>query len=65
MRLHTDSAAASLAFRLRAHAFTIGPHIFFAAGRFQPQTYLDWRCWRMSLPMSVSSPEQRHGHGGD
>ena len=38
VRLHTDSAAASLAFRLRAHAFTVGPHIFFAAGRFQPQT---------------------------
>jgi Domain of unknown function (DUF4157) len=39
VRLHTDSAAASLAFRLRAHAFTVGPHIFFAAGRFQPQTH--------------------------
>jgi hypothetical protein len=38
VRLHTDSAAASLAFRLRAHAFTVGPHIFFAAGQFQPQT---------------------------
>src|SRR5262249_31182548 len=38
VRLHTDSTAASWAFRLRAHAFTVGPHIFFAAGRFQPQT---------------------------
>jgi hypothetical protein len=38
VRLHTDSAAASLAFRLRAHAFTVGPHLFFAAGRFRPQT---------------------------
>ncbi len=38
VRLHTDSTAASWAFRLRAHAFTVGRHIFFAAGRFQPQT---------------------------
>ncbi|MFQ5881385.1 MAG: DUF4157 domain-containing protein [Candidatus Methylomirabilales bacterium] len=38
VRLHTDSAAASLAFQMRAHAFTVGPHVFFAAGKFQPQT---------------------------
>jgi hypothetical protein len=38
VRLHTDSAASSLALRLGAQAFTVGPHIFFAAGRFQPQT---------------------------
>ena len=38
VRLHTDSTAASLAFRLRANAFTVGQRIFFAAGKFQPQT---------------------------
>jgi len=38
VRLHTDSAAAALAWQLRAHAFTVGSHVFFAAGRFQPQT---------------------------
>jgi hypothetical protein len=38
VRLHTDSDAASLASHLRAHAFTVGRHVFFAAGRFQPQT---------------------------
>jgi hypothetical protein len=38
VRLHTDSTASSLALRLGAQAFTVGPHIFFAAGRFQPQT---------------------------
>jgi hypothetical protein len=38
VRLHTDSAAASLARQLRAQAFTVGRHVFFAAGHFQPQT---------------------------
>lgn len=38
VRLHTDSTAASLAFRLHANAFTLGQQIFFAAGKFQPQT---------------------------
>jgi hypothetical protein len=38
VRLHTDSAAAALAFQLRARAFTVGPHIFFAAGEYRPHT---------------------------
>jgi hypothetical protein len=38
VRLHTDSTAASWAFRLQAHAFTVGQHVFFGAGRFRPQT---------------------------
>lgn len=38
VRVHTDHAAAAAAERLHAHAFTVGHHIFFAAGRFQPRT---------------------------
>ena len=38
VRLHTDSGAAALAGYMHAQAFTVGSHIFFAAGRFQPQT---------------------------
>ncbi|MCE7989167.1 MAG: DUF4157 domain-containing protein [Caldilinea sp. CFX5] len=38
VRLHTDSGAAALAAHMHAQAFTVGSHIFFAAGRFQPQT---------------------------
>lgn len=38
VRLHTDTAAASLAAAVHAHAFTTGNDIFFAAGRYQPDT---------------------------
>ena len=38
VQLHTDSTAASLAFQLRANAFTLGSDIFFAANKFQPHT---------------------------
>lgn len=38
VRVHADSTAASLADQLQANAFTVGPRIFFAAGKFQPQT---------------------------
>ncbi|MEM7674977.1 MAG: DUF4157 domain-containing protein, partial [Myxococcota bacterium] len=36
--LHTDGAAAHAAAHLNADAFTVGPRVFFAAGRFQPDT---------------------------
>ncbi len=38
VRLHTDPAAARSAHELRAHAYTVGPHIVFGAGRFMPHT---------------------------
>jgi hypothetical protein len=38
IRVHTDTAAASLASTLHAHAFTTGNDIFFATGRYQPHT---------------------------
>ncbi|MBT2382267.1 DUF4157 domain-containing protein [Streptomyces sp. ISL-11] len=38
VRLHTDPHAARAASTLRARAFTVGPHIAFAAGRFAPAT---------------------------
>jgi Domain of unknown function (DUF4157) len=36
VRVHQDESAAQAARALRAHAFTIGPDIYFGAGRFQP-----------------------------
>lgn len=38
VRIHTGSAAARLTRRLDADAATIGTHVFFAPGRFQPDT---------------------------
>lgn len=38
VRLHTDARAASAARAIDAHAFTVGNHVAFAAGRFEPQT---------------------------
>src|SRR5262249_56549494 len=38
VRLHTDSRAAESAKRLKAQAFTQGPDIYFASGRYQPQS---------------------------
>ncbi|RWO22180.1 MAG: DUF4157 domain-containing protein [Mesorhizobium sp.] len=36
VRIHTDGKAADLNRRLDARAFTVGSHIFFGAGQFQP-----------------------------
>lgn len=38
VRLHADAPAAGRASQLRAHAFTSGTHIGFAAGRWRPDT---------------------------
>lgn len=38
VRIHTGASAAALAAQLNAHAFTTGRDIFFAQGRFQPDT---------------------------
>jgi hypothetical protein len=38
VRLHTDGNAASLSDRLNARAFTVGEHVAFGAGEFQPGT---------------------------
>jgi hypothetical protein len=38
IRIHTDPLAGDLADGLNAHAFTIGNHIAFARGRYQPQS---------------------------
>jgi hypothetical protein len=38
VRVHTDARAAASAAAIRAHAYTSGPHIVFATGRYQPQT---------------------------
>lgn len=38
VRIHTDNRAAALSNRFAAKAFTVGSHIFFGRGTFQPST---------------------------
>jgi hypothetical protein len=38
VRIHTGQSAAQLSAGLHAHAFTVGEHIFFGGGKFQPQS---------------------------
>ena len=38
VRIHDDAASHAAARALHAHAFTVGQHVHFAAGRFAPQT---------------------------
>jgi hypothetical protein len=38
VRIHTDAAAARLSDEVDAHAFTVGNHVFFGSGQFQPDT---------------------------
>ena len=39
VRLHSDATAAQSARDVNAHAYTVGHHIVFGAGRFQPETH--------------------------
>jgi len=38
VRIHTDAAAARSAHDVDAHAYTVGDHVVFAAGRYQPDS---------------------------
>jgi hypothetical protein len=38
VRLHTDTHASATAHSVGAHAFTVGQHVVFAAGRYKPDT---------------------------
>ncbi len=38
VRIHTDAPAGNLSKQLRARAFTLGGHIFFAPGQYQPES---------------------------
>ncbi len=38
VRVHADARAAAAADALQAHAYTVGQHIVFGAGRYQPET---------------------------
>jgi hypothetical protein len=38
VRVHTDTRAAALSHNLNARAFTVGPHVAFGAGEYQPGT---------------------------
>lgn len=44
VRVHHDDRATELARSIQARAFTIGPHIFFRRGEFQPST---WSCQKL------------------
>jgi hypothetical protein len=39
VRVHSDGRAASAADTLKAHAFTVGQDVYFAAGRYRPDTH--------------------------
>ena len=39
VRVHDDDAAATLSHQLHADAFTVGQHIFFAKGKYKPETH--------------------------
>lgn len=43
VRVHTDPLAAESARAVHAHAYTLGPHIVFDAGRYQPATAVGQR----------------------
>ncbi len=40
VQIHTDTKAASLSSRFNARAFTVGEHIAFGAGEYQPETLI-------------------------
>ena len=48
VRIHTGPRAAALANRLGARAFTVGEHIFFNSGQFDPKRRAAWSSSRTS-----------------
>lgn len=61
VRVHSDAAAAHAAAAAGAHAFTLGDHVFFGAGRFAPET--SEGATRLAHEL-VHTLQQRRGHGG-
>jgi hypothetical protein len=60
VRVHTDRAASDSARALHAHAYTLGPHIVFAAGQYSPATVGGQRLLAHELTHVV-----QQGHGGE
>ncbi|MBI5936920.1 MAG: DUF4157 domain-containing protein [Betaproteobacteria bacterium] len=61
VRIHTDARANALNEALHAHAFTVGEHIAFNDGRFQPET----GAGRFLLAHELAHVAQQRGEGGD
>lgn len=61
VRLHTDGKAAASANALDAHAYTLGQHIVFAAGRYQPGSMEGAQLLAHEL---VHTQQQKHTPGG-
>lgn len=57
VRIHTDSAAAASARSVAAHAYTVGDHVVFGAGRFAPDSARGLRLLAHELAHVV---QQRH-----
>src|SRR6266511_3098412 len=55
VRIHTDAAAARSAHDVDAHAYTVGDHVVFAAGRYQPDSDTALSGNRASTLTGVSS----------
>jgi phage-related protein len=61
VRIHTDDRAARLNETLHAHAFTVGEHIAFNDGRFQPES----GAGRFLLAHELAHVAQQRGQAGD
>ena len=61
VRVHADASAARSARLLHARAFTLGNHIVFGAGEFQPAT----QSGRTLLAHELAHTVQQHGTAGD
>jgi hypothetical protein len=59
VRVHTDGRAAESARSMRAHAYTVGNHVVFGAGRYAPQT----RDGRSLLAHELTHVVQQAGRG--
>jgi hypothetical protein len=57
VRVHTDSRAAESARAVDAHAYTVGQHIVFDQGKYDP----DSRCGRHLLAHELAHTVQQHG----
>lgn len=61
VRVHTDAKAAASAQALKAHAYTVGHHIAFAAGQFSPAT----RTGRRLIAHELTHTFQQTGANGN
>jgi hypothetical protein len=60
VRVHTDARAAASAGAVRAHAYTVGSNIAFAAGAYSPRTAAGQRLLAHELTHTI----QQQGGGG-